>query len=234
MLNSAFYRMRDEYAIALILAGFLALFLAFIPNYQKYAYRYTEPIPYSLTWKKDSIGYPAAEDFPTVESIAEIEEVKKKYFTIELDRAKLTPMDIYLYLEDNKFTSNGFMRIINNNEYGGAGRFFVAELASGEEVVVLLDDTTIDLPKEGKVRLPIGKSANVYSDKLKGELREKGDLSSVESYIDMASDWREGEEAKMIEEFRNVILSVVLIGGWILFSVLLTRLTKKEKVIEEK
>lgn len=229
MSGSAFVRMRDEHAVALILAALLAFFIAFIPNYQKNAYRDTAPIAYSPMMKTDSVGYPSTDSFPTVDSIAEIEEAMGKYFTIELDREKLIPIDLYLYLKDRTFSTNGFMRIINNNDFGGAGRFFVAELASGEAVVVLLDDTTIDLPQKGKVRLPIGKSVKVNADKYKNMLKEKSGLSSVESYIDMAGNWREGEEAKRIENIRYLIVTVVFIGSWIIFSVLLTRLTNEEK-----
>ncbi len=229
MSTSAFIKMRDEFAIALILAAFLTFLLAFIPNYQKHAYKDTEPVEYSSFMRTDCVGYPSAESIPTVNSIAEIEEAKETYFTIELDRANLTPIDLYLYLEERTFSTNGFMRIINNNDFGGVGRFFVAELESGEEVVVLLDDTTIDLPKKGEIRLPIGKSVKVNSDKIKGMLRDKSGLPNVESYVDMAGDWRESEEAKEVEKFRYLIMTVVFIGSWIMFSVLMVRVTKEEK-----
>ena len=128
MSGSAFVRMRDEYAVALILAALLAFFIAFIPNYQRNAYRDTAPIAYSPMMKTDSVGYPSTDSFPTVDSIAEI--------------------------------------------------------------------------------------------KYKNMLKEKSGLSSVESYIDMACNWREGEEAKRIENIRYLIVTVVFIGSWIIFSVL--------------
>ena len=229
MSGSAFVRMRDEHAVALILAAFLAFCVAFIPNYQKYGYRDTEPMAYSPIMKTASVGYPAAENFPTVGSVADIEVAKDKYFTIELERENLTPMDLYVYLEKQTFSTNGFMRIINNNDFGGVGRLFVAKLESGEKVVVLLDDTTIELPKEGTVRLPIGKSVKVKSDEIKGMLRDKSELTNVESYIDMAGTWRQSEEAQKMENIRFLILIVTFIGSWIGFSIGLTKLTNEEK-----
>lgn len=229
MSGSAFVRMRDEYAVALIMAVILTFFVAFIPNYQKYAYRDTEPLMYSPIMKTDSVGYPAAENFQTVSSVEDIVEAKDTYFTMEIDRADLTPMDLYVYLKKRTFSTNGFMRIINNNDFGGVGRLFVAKLESGEEVIVLLDDTTIELPKKGVVRLPIGKSVKVNTDEIKELLRDKSGLANVESYIDMAGTWRQSEAAQKVENIRYLIMVVTFIGSWIGFTIGFAKLLNKEK-----
>lgn len=230
-MELAMIKMKAEYFLGLMLAVFLSFILVTMPNYQKYAYRETRETIYLPLAKNDLVGYPAADNFPVVASMAEIEEGEYEFFTIELDMDDLTPIDLYMYLKKQTYSDRGFMRIINNNDkdYGGAGRFFVAELASGESVVVLLDDTTIDLPKEGRVRLPIGEYESAGEGRFKDTLVEKSGLTDLNGYIDMAGKWREGEESKQLEEKRDMMKFVVFIVSWILSSYLLCRLTDDKK-----
>lgn len=146
---------KDEFAVGFIIAVLLTFFFVIVPNYQKYAYRATEPKAYDKY--ENYAGYPAAEGFPVIESLDALDAVKKRNFTITLDVSELIPLDFYMNIVERTYSTNGFMRMINNNDFGGVGRFFIAKLASGEQVLVFLDDTTIELPDEGKVTLPIGK-----------------------------------------------------------------------------
>lgn len=229
MMNSALYRMKDEYFWAIVLAAFLSFFLGLVPNYQKYAYKETREIIYLPMAKNDFVGYPAAENFPVVESIADIMSGEHEYFTIVIDVEKLTPMDLYYYFEKGKYSANGFLRVINNNDFGGAGRFFVAELHSGDEVVVLLDDTTIDLPKKGTVRLPIGTNKKVVDEKFRNTLIKKSGLSELDSYIDMAGKWRQCEEAKSLEEKRDNARLLVFIASFIVLAIVFNKLSSEKK-----
>lgn len=224
---TVFSRMKDGVAVGFIFAVFLTFFATVVPNYQKYAYKNTEAKAYDKY--ENYAGYPAAAGFPAVESLDELENVKNRNFTITLDVSRLTPLDFYMDIADQTFSTNGFMRMINNNDYGGIGRFFTAELADGNQVLVFLDDTTIDLPKEGVVTLPIGRYMRMGEGRFLNVLREKSGLPEADSYIDMAGKWREGEEAEKVENMRFLIGIVLFVGGWILASCFLARFTADKK-----
>lgn len=219
--------MKGGMAIGLIAAAFLTFFIGIVPNYQKIAYKNTEPVAYDKY--ENNAGYPAAEGFPEVVSTYDINMMKKRNFTITLDVSKLTPIDFYMEIKDRTYSTNGFMRMINNNDFGGIGRFFIAELASGEKVLVFLDDTTIDLPKEGEVTLPIGKYIALRRCKFLTVLREKSGMPDVDSFIDMAGDWREGEEAEKADNVRLVIELIVFAGTWFLTTYFLSKLSAAGK-----
>lgn len=220
---TAFSRMKDEIAVGLIVAVWLTFILAYIPNYQKYAYQNTEAKVYDEY--KDYAGYPAAEGFPVVQSLADIKNAKGRNFTMKIDVSDLTPVDLYMGIVERKLSANGFMRMINNNDYGGIGRFFIAELAGGEQVLVFLDDTTIGLPKEGKVTLPIGIYKHSGEGNFLNVLRERSGLSGIDGYVDMAGEWRAGVEAEKSGKVRFLIGISIFVGSWIISSRFFIKLT---------
>ena len=225
---TAFSKMKDGIAVGFIFAVFLTFFAAIVPNYQKYAYKNTEAREYDKY--ENYAGYPAAEEFPTVHSLDELLRVKNRNFTITLDVSRLTPLDFYMEIKDQTFSTNGFMRMLNNNDHGGIGRFFTAELDDGNHVLIFLDDTTIDLPKNGMVTLPIGIYMRMGEGRFRDVLREKSGLPEAEHYIDMAGKWREGAEAEKADNMRLLAEIVLFVGGWILSSVLLARLSRKKRI----
>ena len=224
---TAFSRMKDEIAVGFIVAVVLTFIFAYIPNYQKYYYQNTETKAYDKY--KDYAGYPAAEGFPVVESLADIKNAKGHNFTITVDVSDLTPVDLYMCIVDRKLVSNGFGRMLNNNDFGGIGRYFKVELASGEQVLVFLDDTTIGLPKEGEATLPIG----IYKPGKEGDflniLRERSGLPDIEGYVDMAGEWRSGKEAEKSEQLRFLIGISIFVGSWIISSKFFFKLTSRRQ-----
>ena len=115
--------------------------------------------------------------------------------------------------------------MVNNNDYGGIGRFFIAKLADGEQVLVFLDDTTIGLPKEGEVTLPIGVYKHSGEGNFLNVLREKSGLPGAEGYVDMAGEWRAGKEAEKSGKIRFLIGISIFVGSWIISSRLFFKLT---------
>lgn len=226
-IDLALSKMKAKHFWGVVLGAFLSLLLVEIPNYQKFAYKDTEPIEYSSHMEDEYLGYPAGENFPVIESKAETESGDSKYFTMEQDVSVLQPLDLYLGLEEGTYRHNGFIRSIDNNLEGGVARFFTTKLESGESVIILLDDTTIDLPKKGVVRLPIGRYQKAR-EAFKEVLREESGLSDVDGYIDMASGWRKGEESEKLENKRSMALLVVFLGLFFLISGLFGRYVDKE------
>ena len=112
---TVFSRMKDGLAVGFIFAVLLTFFGSFVPNYQKYAYQNTSARAYDKY--ENSAGYPAADGFPSVQSLDALERVGSRNFTISLDVSDLIPLDFYMDIEDGTFSTNGFMRIINNNDF---------------------------------------------------------------------------------------------------------------------
>ena len=225
-MSTAFNRMRDEVALGLVAAAFTIFLFVFLPNYQQIAYHNTEGKEFDRY--EYYVGYPAADDYPTVNSIEEIKAKRIDTFTIEVDVTSLKPLDLYMNLEKTEFTTNSFARLLSNKGTERLGRFFVLSLASGEEVVVFLDDSTINLPKRGEVTLPIGKLYEAKKSKLFEKLKEVSGIEDIEFYIDMAGDWQDSEEATKLERVRMIMTVVLFFGLWILYSKLLIKLCEKK------
>ena len=155
---------------------------------------------------------------------------KSDNFVLIIDRTQLKETHTYRGLHDSSYTRNRILRALLNNEMkNGMGQFYVAVLESGERVLVLLDDTTIELPDEGLITLPVGRRINVNSGKSFSKLVERermeGDAANI--YLDMGSAWRNSREAKdgnvigyvlvfsfvIIMILENIILFKVILKG---------------------
>ena len=217
MLPGAIYRLPDHIFVGLFTAAFLTFLVAVLPNYQKSAYANTKPVDYEEY--EEQAGYPAGEGFPEITSVLDLETYGDKNFVVTVDAQTLTPLDFYGRIQKDIYKKSGLWRALNNNDSGGIGRYFTVALESGERVVIFLDDTSLRLPKEGKITLPIGRK--IYtSDNFSKELQEQTNLSEdvTAYYLDMAGIWRSGKEAKQVENMR-------ILGGFILFVVLWTGLS---------
>lgn len=205
----AFYRLGDKAFICLVSSAFIAFFLAYIPNYQKWAYERTIPIAYDKS--SDHSGYPEGGGYPEVHSIEEIKQHNN--FIIRIDVADLEPVDVYESICSDGYSTNKRWRIFSPDEEGGIGRYFIAKLESGEKVVLLLDDTVLDFPKSGIMTLPVGKVNKGYYEKVLNEVyaRAEVDEESKNWYINMAEAWRKGRESKKMQGKQGNILVAAFI-----------------------
>ena len=83
--------------------------------------------------------------------------------------------------------------------------------------MVLLDDTTIELPDEGQIILPVGRRINVNSGKSFSKLVKRegieGDAANI--FLDMGSSWRNSREAK-----EDSVIGYVLILSFVIIMIL--------------
>lgn len=226
-MSLALNRWKDEYLVALILTILVVFLVVIIPNYQQFAYRNTPKADYDKY--TDHTGYPAGKGYPVVDSIEEIQECEGN-FVIKLDRSSLEGTGICKKIWSEDYGKNGLMRLINNNEERGIGRFFVATLGSGERILLFLDDTTLNLPKTGKLVLPVGKAVAINSGSVQRLFQEKEGLpeESTWFYVDMAGQWRAGKEAVSVERFR-IILGCIVVVVMTVLEILLIRYLRKIK-----
>lgn len=205
--------------------------VAYVPNYQKIAYRNTPEIDYSYL---SCAGYPAGRGYPVVQSVEDV--MLYDEFIIEIDMKNLESTKCYKYNVISKsLYRGGLIRVFDNNssEYG-IGQFYVATLESGEKIILFLDDTALDLPKKGKVRLPIGESVRVKKNSVFNYIQDEFGLKDENSswYVDMAGDWRSGEQAEKMEEIKgNLYLGtmVVMIALQVIVHIIYINIKKKSQ-----
>lgn len=193
-MNLAFFRLSDLNFVQIVLSAFVAFSVWFFPNYQQFFYQNTEVREYNEY--HDNTGYPAGEGYMEIQSVADMENLNN--FTITLDVEQLEETGYYPYLTQDGYVRGAVGRFLMNNCENGIGQMFVATLASGERIMVLLDDTTIGLPKEGTVTLPVGKCVSCSMGHNVTALQKELGLSESCTgwYVDAAGNWRESAEAK--------------------------------------
>lgn len=195
---------------SLIMAVFISALVAFLPNYDRLLYPQTEPVKY--LWSEYNTGYPAGEDVPELASREEILKERHGY-TLVVDARNIKPLHLYLGLHNDILSESAFSRFWDKlEEKKASGQFYSVVLENGDTMIVLLDDHAVKLPRNGKVKLPIGKTEKTWKA-LRETLAEKGDFSEEELayYIDMASDWRRSDVAKKIEGVRGSVSIITLL-----------------------
>lgn len=205
----AFYRLGDKALACLVSSAFIALILAYVPNYQKWAYQHTIPVAYDKY--NDHSGYPEGGGYTAVHSIEEIKQHDN--FIIRIDVADLEPVDVYEGIRSDGYSTKKLWRILNPDEKGGIGRYFIATLESGERIVLLLDDTVLHFPKTGIMTLPVGKVNEKYYKEVLDEVYARVDLDEESKgwYVNMAEAWRKGRESKKMEGKQGNILVAAFI-----------------------
>jgi len=229
-MSLAHFRLSSTMIIRLVLVTLTAYIVAYVPNYQKIAYKNTPKIDYGYL---SCAGYPAGRGYPVVQSAEDA--MLYDEFVIVIDVEKLEGTDRY---RDNIFKKTyrgAFVRVVNNNlsDYG-IGQYYVATLESGENIILFLDDTALDLPKKGKVTLPIGEVIRVKKNSVFNYIQEEFGLKDENSnwYVDMAGDWRSGEQAEKMEEIKgNLYLGtmVVMIALQVVVHIIYVNIKKKSQ-----
>lgn len=186
--------------VRLMITIWIAYIVAFVPNYQKTAYKNTPARNYGYYdgYDEDNAGYPAGQGYPVINSAKDAQLYDN--YVIEISVADLEGTNRY---KDNvigkKVYRGSLVRAINNNlsDYG-IGQYYVATLESEEKIIVFLDDTALDLPKSGKIILPVGKTCRVKRNSVFDYIQDKYQLSDENAlwYADMSGRWREGEQVK--------------------------------------
>lgn len=218
--------MRNEVALGLVAATFIVYIFILIPNYQQIAYQNT--VAKSYDRYERYVGYPADDNYPIVSSIDEIKDKRQDTFTIKTNASKMEALDFYMDLDNFQCMTNGFARSWSIKVNERIGRFFLVQLESGEEIIVLLDDLTIDLPTKGSITLPIGEFFEFKEGKFADILEEVSGIEEVDFFIDMAGEWHRGEESEGFENVRFLVAFGVFIFLWISLSRIMIRLGEKK------
>jgi hypothetical protein len=206
------------------------MLVAVIPNYEAFFYAKTEPVNGTSGY----LGYPAGDIVEVLRS-AEGMEKEVHVFTVEVDAQNLKSLGVYHGLGAfTKVTDHGIFHFVSRfNTDQTYGQFYLVELENGDQVVILLDDIVLKLPKTGKVRLPRGKVEKL-GETSKKYLSEKLGVpqESLKYYVDAARNWR-SHEGKKSEQVRAILSMVCLVGGFLLGYLLLVLLRKKYASTQE-
>ena len=208
----AYYRLNPIMVLRLIITVWTAFIVAFGPNYQKLAYKDTPAVDYVSYI--NNVGYPAGNGYPVVRSVEDT--LLYDNYIIEIDVENLEATNRY---KDNilgkKVYRGAFVRAINNNlsDYG-IGQYYVATLESGEKIILFLDDTALDLPRTGKVILPVGQTIRVKKNNVFDYIQEEFRLEDENTvwYVDMVGYWRESEQMKALQEKKTYMYLGTMVG----------------------
>lgn len=233
MNSFGWHRIPEGLRAGIVIATFAAWILANMPPYTKIYYTRTEAVDCEK-YHDEYTGYPAGNGFDELTTLDEIKEYKGNYI-LKVDVSKLTPVKVYGDLEKrnvdkDKFYS-GLTRIGCENMNYGVGRFFAAELSSGDRVCVFLDDHSLMFPRSGEMVLPIAKTEATGNGRVKELLREKTDLTAEETevFVDAAGEWRMGKEGQ--KAYHMVMF--LLIASFVVVFILVRKVIKVMMVAEE-
>ncbi len=223
-------RLSDSARFCFLIAFALTILVAVIPNYEAFFYAKTEPVNGTSGY----LGYPAGDVVEVLRS-AEGMEKEVHVFTIEVDAQNLKPLGVYHGLGAfTKVTDHGIFHFVSRfNTDQTYGQFYLVELENGDQVVVLLDDIVLKLPKTGKVKLPRGKVEKL-GETSKKYLSDKLGMhqTDLKYYVDAARNWR-SYEGKKSNQVRAILSIVCLVSGFLLGYVLLVLLRKKYASTED-
>ena len=240
-------RLRSDILIKILIGIVLAIVVSMIPNYQKWIYRRVQPLTENEVKTRTvqkSIGYLPADDIPDAKSVEDIQ--KSSYCTFTVKGSELHATGYYRILDESKagvkkgtgrkapdqkhakFSQKCASVTVMNNMGPQYGQFYVAELESGEQVIVLLDKTVLSLNQSRSIRLPIGRVARTYPVEYFEEIASKYDLKENGNwYIDMAgSNFVNSGEAKFLGVIRFLAGLSVFVLSYLLLSLLLPRTSR--------
>lgn len=201
-------RIRSDILIKILLSIVVAIIIAVVPDFQKFIYAKMEPLTKAEVEKRTvqaSIGYLPADD---IESAGNVKEIKESdYCTITVKGSDLKATGYYRILDESqvgikkgtgrktpdqenlKYRSNSFAIKVMNNMGPQYGQFYVAKLANGEQVIVLLDHTVLSKKDSKEIRLPIGRVVDKYPVNFFKSISSKYGLEETGTwYVDMAGN----------------------------------------------
>ena len=211
-MPTVFNRMPDEVQFVIITGVLITCLFAVIPHhFEKAAYRDTPAVSYEKY--KDQAGYPAGSGFTDVKSVADMESLNN--FVITVDAKDITPTHKYMSILGRSYFG-GIGRVNQNCTEHGIGQYYTVILESGEKIIVFLDDFAVEIPKEGKVTLPVGRiwELNTIDDTFREIQKEQGiSEENIKWYVDAAGEWRNSEQAKAINDkkfFRGILIFLLV------------------------
>ena len=170
-----------------------------------------------------AVGYPALWDTVRVNSVEDILQGNSN-FTIELSSADLYPTGYYEnLLQPAMRWGSAWDAFCARLEGEAVGQYYIAELASGERIVIYLDEKALFLIGS-KIILPIGRHAGYSISKMKEEWVEKYDLSENTWLVDMAGfEWRRSETARKIQGIREALFVISFIAYMVMWYKILVK-----------
>lgn len=233
----AYFRLSPIMFVRLMITIWIAYIVAFVPNYQKTAYKNTPARNYGY-YDEDNAGYPAGQGYPVINSAEDIK--LHDNYVIEIYAENLQETHLYEYLLKGEMFMSPIGRLVNNNlsDYG-IGQYYIATLENGDRLLLLLDDTAIDIPNSGKFTLPVGKTCRAKSNRFYAQIQDKYQLLGDDcvEYVDMSGRWREGEQVKEMEKKKTYLYlgtMVVMVLVQILLHVAFLRKIKEMTEVVEK
>lgn len=140
------------------------------------------------SWKNDFTGYPTEGMNTELTSYEQFEEKKhEQFFCLEVDAEDLEPTGLYKLVYEAEMISGGgggvgirrtsyrgttradeytnsYVKTVLNRHKGIYGQYYALKLDDGSRILILLNDTMLDIPKKGVVQLPYASWASMSLD----------------------------------------------------------------------
>ena len=211
---------RLGFVIACLAVALFCWVVVFLPPYEKIVYAKSPVLSKEESDEKftDALGYRGGEDIDRVHSIEDFSDEKGfKNVVIEIDTKNLEATGIY-HCIDRRYQlgdrEENRLKVFFLRTTKSYGQFYIATLESGERVPVFIDDSLVNVRKNGIVQLPIGLKAGRAFD-----FKEYGVHHVFEhAYLDCATGFATGPEMqdfRFMEKIAVVVIVVVLFIGFV-------------------
>lgn len=208
-------RSRLGFVIACLAVALFCWAVVFLPPYEKIVYAKSPVLSKEEADEIIAEGYKGAEDINRVYSIVDFYNENKlglRKVVLEIDAKNLEPIGIYQSIEgiyelgdiENSSIKTFFLRTMKSY-----GQYYIATLDSGERFAVFIDDSLINIKKEGIIELPIGgiQITNLDFEKYGIEHSQRN------RFLDCATGFatgREMQDFRFMEKIAVVVIVVVM------------------------
>ena len=219
---------RLGFVIACLAVALFCWVVVFLPPYEKIVYAKSPVLSKEEVEenKFTALGYRGGEDIDRVHSIEDFSGEKGfKNVVIEIDTNELEATGVY-YCIDERYQlgdrEENRLKVFFLRTTKSYGQFYIATLESGERVPVFIDDSLVNVRKNGIVQLPIGLEGGTWLD-----FEEYGVHYLYEhGYIDCATGFATGPEMqdfRFMEKIAVVVIVVVLFIGFVIACIMAGR-----------
>lgn len=203
---------------------------------------------YGEGWTTNFTGYPVEGIHTALTSYEQFENAKDEGYCLEVDVKQLEPTGVYQLVYEfpqksyggggtgmwrvssttssmpasaEDYVTSYFKTVLNRNK-GIYGQYYALTLEDGNKVLILLNDTVIDLPMGGKVKLPYAekgwiqlKEVNNYYNRWIGKYRLNYDRDGGWiAMLDASRGWfLVNDEIENAHEKRDELCLILLIIG---------------------
>lgn len=222
--SGALYRIRDDIFVKILISAFIAFLISRAINFDSILYSMQEPTNSNISGL-DCVGYPADEEVIRANSIEEIKQ--NRYFTIKINKSDLKPTNYYrkvAHTYEGGYSSSRKDVLLWRMDGKAYGRYYVATLNSGENIILFLDEKALSLNTKSII-LPIGEVSNEVSSDWFEAIQKDYNIKDVSWFVDMTNNnWRVTGDGSKVATLQNVSMIIIFFATYIISSFIFVKM----------